>query len=202
MQIPSKHLENAVNQLGSLPGVGRRTALRLALFLLKKSEAEIVDFTEAIRNLKTDIHFCSSCHNISDNIICSICSNDSRDKSTICVVEDIRDVMAIESTNAFKGVYHVLGGLISPMDGIGPTQLTIASLVNKAEERTPKEIIFALSPTMEGDTTNFYLFKKLQHLPVLITTLSRGVSVGTELQYTDELSLSRSLEQRREFKVG
>ena len=202
MQIPSKHLENAVNQLGSLPGIGRRTALRLALFLLKKSEAEIVDFTEAIRNLKTDIHFCSSCHNISDNIICSICSNDSRDKSTICVVEDIRDVMAIESTNAFKGVYHVLGGLISPMDGIGPTQLTIASLVNKAEERTPKEIIFALSPTMEGDTTNFYLFKKLQHLPVLITTLSRGVSVGTELQYTDELSLSRSLEQRREFKVG
>jgi recombination protein RecR len=202
VQIPSKHLENAVNQLGSLPGVGRRTALRLALFLLKKSEAEIVDFTEAIRNLKTDIHFCSSCHNISDNIICSICSNDSRDKSTICVVEDIRDVMAIESTNAFKGVYHVLGGLISPMDGIGPTQLTIASLVNKAEERTPKEIIFALSPTMEGDTTNFYLFKKLQHLPVLITTLSRGVSVGTELQYTDELSLSRSLEQRREFKVG
>ena len=202
MQIPSKHLENAVNQLGSLPGVGRRTALRLALFLLKKSEAEIVDFTEAIRNLKTDIHFCSSCHNISDNIICSICSNDSRDKSTICVVEDIRDVMAIESTNAFKGVYHVLGGLISPMYGIGPTQLTIASLVNKAEERTPKEIIFALSPTMEGDTTNFYLFKKLQHLPVLITTLSRGVSVGTELQYTDELSLSRSLEQRREFKVG
>ena len=202
MQIPSKHLENAVNQLGSLPGVGRRTALRLALFLLKKSEAEIVDFTEAIRNLKTDIHFCSSCHNISDNIICSICSNDSRDKSTICVVEDIRDVMAIESTNAFKGVYHVLGGLISPMDGIGPTQLTIASLVNKAEERTPKEIIFALSPTMEGDTTNFYLFKKLQHLPVLITTLSRGVSVGTELQYTDELSLSRPLEQRREFKVG
>ena len=202
MQIPSKHLENAVNQLGSLPGVGRRTALRLALFLLKKSEAEIVDFTEAIRNLKTDIHFCSSCHNISDNIICSICSNDSRDKSTICVVEDIRDVMAIESTNAFKGVYHVLGGLISPMDGIGPTQLTIASLVNKAEERTPKDIIFALSPTMEGDTTNFYLFKKLQHLPVLITTLSRGVSVGTELQYTDELSLSRSLEQRREFKVG
>lgn len=202
MQIPSKHLENAVNQLGSLPGVGRRTALRLALFLLKKSDAEIVDFTEAIRNLKTDIHFCSSCHNISDNIICSICSNDSRDKSTICVVEDIRDVMAIESTNAFKGVYHVLGGLISPMDGIGPTQLTIASLVNKAEELTPKEIIFALSPTMEGDTTNFYLFKKLQHLPVLITTLSRGVSVGTELQYTDELSLSRSLEQRREFKVG
>ncbi len=202
MQIPSKHLENAVNQLGSLPGIGRRTALRLALFLLKKSEAEIVDFTEAIRNLKTDIHFCSSCHNISDDIICSICSNDSRDNSTICVVEDIRDVMAIESTNAFKGVYHVLGGLISPMDGIGPTQLTIASLVNKAEERTPKEIIFALSPTMEGDTTNFYLFKKLQHLPVLITTLSRGVSVGTELQYTDELSLSRSLEQRREFKVG
>jgi recombination protein RecR len=202
VQIPSKHLENAVNQLGSLPGIGRRTALRLALFLLKKSEAEIVDFTEAIRNLKTDIHFCSSCHNISDDIICSICSNDSRDNSTICVVEDIRDVMAIESTNAFKGVYHVLGGLISPMDGIGPTQLTIASLVNKAEERTPKEIIFALSPTMEGDTTNFYLFKKLQHLPVLITTLSRGVSVGTELQYTDELSLSRSLEQRREFKVG
>lgn len=202
MQIPSKHLENAVNQLGSLPGVGRRTALRLALFLLKKSDAEIVDFTEAIRNLKTDIHFCSSCHNISDNIICSICSNDSRDKSTICVVEDIRDVMAIESTNAFKGVYHVLGGLISPMDGIGPTQLTIASLMDKVEKRTPKEIIFALSPTMEGDTTNFYLFKKLQHLPVLITTLSRGVSVGTELQYTDELSLSRSLEQRREFKVG
>lgn len=201
MQIPSKNLENAVNQLGSLPGVGRRTALRLALFLLKKSDTEISDFTESILNLHKKIHFCKNCHNISDNEICDICSNSTRDASTICIVEDIRDVMAIESTGTYKGVYHILGGLISPMDGIGPGQLTIQSLVNKAENTQPKEIIFALSPTMEGDTTNFYLYKKLKHVPVLITTLSRGVSVGTELQYADELTLSRSLEQRSEFKA-
>ncbi|MFM7637995.1 MAG: recombination mediator RecR [Crocinitomicaceae bacterium] len=201
MQIPSKNLENVVNQLGTLPGVGRRTALRLALFLLKKSDTEISDFTESILNLHTKIHFCKNCHNISDNEICDICSNSTRDASTICIVEDIRDVMAIEATGTYKGVYHILGGLISPMDGIGPGQLTIQSLVNKAENTQPKEIIFALSPTMEGDTTNFYLYKKLQHVPVLITALSRGVSVGTELQYADELTLSRSLEQRSEFKA-
>ncbi len=201
MQIPSKNLENAVNQLGSLPGIGSRTALRLALFLLRKNETEISDFTESILNLHTKIHFCVNCHNISDNEICEICSNSTRDTKTICIVEDIRDVMAIEATGTYKGVYHILGGLISPMDGIGPGQLNIQSLVNKAENIQPKEIIFALSPTMEGDTTNFYLYKKLQHVPVLITTLSRGVSVGTELQYADELTLSRSIEQRSEFKA-
>jgi recombination protein RecR len=201
VQIPSKYLENAVNQLSSLPGVGRRTALRLALFLLKKSDSEMNDFTDSLKGLHTHIKFCEICHNISDHPICGICANSNRDKSIICVVEDIRDVMAIESTGAYKGIYHILGGLISPMDGIGPNQLNINSLVNKAEESKPKEIIFALSPTMEGDTTNFYLFKKLQHLSIYISTLSRGVSVGTELQYADELTLSRSLEQRSEFKA-
>jgi len=200
VQIPSKQLENAVNQLSSLPGIGRRSALRLALFLLKKSETEVMDFTEAIRDMRTQIHFCQNCHNISDHIVCEICSNTNRDSLVICVVEDIRDVMAIESTGTYKGLYHVLGGLISPMDGVGPGQLNISTLIEKAQGSQLKEIIFALSPTMEGDTTNFYLYKKLQHLKVLITTLSRGVSVGTELQYADELTISRSLEQRSEFK--
>ena len=202
MQIPSKHLENAVTQLGSLPGIGRRTALRLALFILKKSDNEAFDFIESIKDLKSKVLYCENCHNITDNAICDICNNLNRDHSTICVVEDIRDVMAIESTGSYKGVYHILGGLISPMDGIGPNQLNIESLVKKAENLTLNEIIFALSPTMEGDTTNYYLYKKLNHLTVFITTLSRGVSVGTELQYADEITLTRSLEQRSEFKIN
>lgn len=202
VKIPSKHLENAVDQLGSLPGIGRRTALRLSLHLLKKNESELEDFTQAITDLKSKLFSCTSCGNISDENICSICLNPNRDHKTICVVEDIRDVMAIESTSAYKGIYHVLGALISPLDGIGPQDLNIQSLIDKVETKELTEIIFALSPTMEGDTTNFYLFKKIQQYAPYVTALSRGVAVGSELQYTDELTLGRSLQQRQEFKIN
>ena len=202
MNIPSKYLENAVDQLASLPGIGRRTALRLALHLLKKTETEIDDFSKAFIDLKHKIKICRNCGNISDNDLCFICLNPNRDNKTICVVEDIRDIMAIESTGSYKGIYHVLGGLISPMDGIGPQDLNIEQLVEKVSKGLTNEIIFALSPTMEGDTTNFYLFKKLQAFSPYITALSRGVAVGSELQYADELTLSRSIQQRQEFKMG
>ena len=202
MKIPSKYLENAVDQLGSLPCIGIRTALRLALHLLKKNEIELIDFTQAITDLKNKLFSCTSCWNIADEPICSICLNPNRDHQTICVVEDIRDVMAIESTSAYKGIYHVLDGLISPLDGVGPQDLNIQVLLDKIANEEIKEIIFALSPTMEGDTTNFYLFKKLQPYSPYITTLSRGVAVGSELQYTDELTLGRSLLQRQEFKIN
>jgi len=201
MHIPSKYLENAVEQINSLPGIGKKTALRLALNLIKRSEIEIEDFTKSIFDLKNNLKNCSSCGNISDEVICSICSNPSRDHSIICVVEDIRDVMAIESTSSFKGIYHVLGGVISPMDGIGPSDLNIENLVQKVNSNTITEVIFALSSTMEGDTTNFYLFKKLQNFEVLITTLSRGISVGSELQYADEITLGRSLQHRHPFQI-
>ena len=202
MNIPSKHLENAVDQLASLPGIGRRTALRLALNLLKRTETEIDDFSKALIDLKHKVLFCQNCGNISDNSLCPICENSNRDHHTICVVEDIRDVMAIESTATYKGIYHVLGGLISPMDGIGPQDLNIEILIEKVAQGGINEIIFALSPTMEGDTTNFYLYKKLITFSPFITTLSRGVTVGSELQYADELTLSRSLQQRQEFKIN
>ncbi|MBU3660473.1 MAG: recombination protein RecR [Flavobacteriales bacterium] len=202
MQIPSKYLENATEQIASLPGIGKKTALRLALNLLKRSEVEITDFTKAILELKTNLTNCTNCGNISDNPICSICENPSRDHSVVCVVEDIRDVMAIESTSTFKGIYHVLGGLISPMDGIGPADLNIEKLVQKAASNSLIEVIFALSPTMEGDTTNFYLFKKLQSYEILITTLSRGISVGSELQYADEVTLGRSIQHRHPFQLA
>ncbi len=202
MNIPSKYLENAVDQLTSLPGIGRRTALRLALNLLKRTETEIDDFSKALIDLKHKVLFCQSCGNISDHSLCPICENSNRDHQTICVVEDIRDVMAIESTATYRGIYHVLGGLISPMDGVGPQDLNIERLVEKVGQGDIKEIIFALSPTMEGDTTNFYLFKKLQQFAPFITALSRGVAVGSELQYADELTLSRSLQQRQEFKMN
>ena len=202
MQIPSKFLENATEQIASLPGIGKKTALRLALNLLKRSEIEIVDFTKAILELKSNLNNCLSCGNISDEPICSICTNPSRDQKIICVVEDIRDVMAIESTSTFKGIYHVLGGLISPRDGIGPADLNIEKLVQKATSNEIVEVIFALSPTMEGDTTNFYLFKKLQSYEILITTLSRGISVGSELQYADEVTLGRSIQHRQPFQLS
>jgi recombination protein RecR len=201
MNLPSKYLDRAVEQLSSLPGIGKRTALRLALQLLKRDITEIQAFSDAISDLKTHTKQCSTCNNISDVAICSICSNPARDTSIICVVEDIRDVMAIESTHSFKGLYHVLGGIISPMDGIGPSDLYIDSLVNRIETGGVIEVIFALSPTMEGDTTNFYLYKKLANFDILITTLSRGVSVGSELQYADEITLGRSLLQRQQFKI-
>jgi recombination protein RecR len=202
MQIPSVYLEQAVDQLGSLPGVGRRTALRLALDLLKRSDIEIDDFVSALSALKDKVLRCSSCGNITDTPICDICSNPRRDNTIICVVEDIRDVMAIESTSTFNGLYHVLGGLISPMDGIGPQDLNLLNLPVRIEKDQPKEIILALSPTMEGDTTNFYIYKKIKGFDLLITRISRGIAVGSELQYADELTLGRSLQQRQVFDFG
>ena len=201
MKIPSKYIENAVEQLSSLPGIGKRTALRLVLQILNRSEGEIEQFSRAFTDMKLHVKKCTSCGNVSDTIICSICSDEKRDHAIICVVEDIRDVLAIESTESFKGIYHVLDGIISPMDGVGPSDLNIQTLVDKADTGTIYEIIFALSPTMEGDTTNFYLFKKLGDKNVMITTLSRGVSAGTELQYADEITLGRSLLQRQPFKM-
>lgn len=201
MKITSKYIENAVEQLASLPGVGRKTSLRLVLQLLNRSEEEIRQFSESFIEMKMNVKNCSNCGNISDAEICSICSNENRDHTTVCVVEDIRDVLAIEATNSYKGIYHVLGGIISPMDGIGPQDLNIQPLVDKAMKGDLREIIFALSPTMEGDTTNFYLFKKIKDFNLTITTLSRGVSVGSELQYADELTLSRSLQNRMPFSI-
>ncbi|MEN9442334.1 MAG: hypothetical protein RLZ33_2411 [Bacteroidota bacterium] len=201
MNIPSKHIENAVEQLSSLPGIGKRTALRLVLQLLNRSEDEIEQFSRSFIEMKQNTKMCSSCGNISDNEVCSICSDERRDHSIICVVEDIRDILAIEATESYKGIYHVLGGIISPMDGIGPADLNISSLVEKASTGIVTEIIFALSPTMEGDTTNFYLYKKLNGQPIIITTLSRGVAIGTELQYADEMTLSRSLIKRQLFQL-
>ena len=201
MNIPSKHIENAVEQLSSLPGIGKRTALRLVLQLLNRTEDEIEQFSRSFIEMKQNTKMCSSCGNISDNEICSICSNERRDHSIICVVEDIRDILAIEATESYKGIYHVLGGIISPMDGIGPADLNITTLVEKAASGNVTEIIFALSPTMEGDTTNFYLYKKLNDKPIIVTTLSRGVAIGTELQYADEMTLSRSLIKRQLFQL-
>jgi len=201
MEIPSKYLEHAVEQIASLPGIGKKSAMRITLQLLKRSELEISDFASAIINLKINIKECNSCGNVSDEELCTICSNEKRDHTIICVVEDIRDVMAIESTGTYKGIYHVLSGLISPMEGISPNDLNIKSLIKKAETDVISEIIFALSPTMEGDTTNYYLYKKLQHTQVYISSLSRGIAVGSELQYADELTLGRSLQQRQPFQI-
>jgi recombination protein RecR len=202
VKIPSRYIENAVEQLSSLPGIGKRTALRLVLQLLNRTDKEVEAFAHAVLEMKSHVKKCSSCGNISDHETCTICSDARRDHAVICVVEDIRDVLAIESTESYKGIYHVLGGIISPMDGVGPSDLNISTLVEKTESGTVTEIIFALSPTMEGDTTNFYLYKKLSEKGVLITSLSRGVAVGTELQYADELTLSRSLLQRQPFKIN
>lgn len=201
MKIPSIYLEKAVEQLAKLPGVGKRSALRLAIHLLKQKPEEIKNFADAFIALKDHVKKCSSCGNISDFEICSICSSSNRNQKIICVVEDIRDVLAIEETGIFNGVYHVLGGIISPMDGIGPSDLNIQSLLQKLEKQELKEIIFALSSTMEGDTTNFYLYKKIKAFDVEISTLSRGVSVGTELQYADGITLGRSIINRLPFKV-
>lgn len=201
MKIPSKHIENAVDQLSSLPGIGKRTALRLVLQMLNRSEEEIKIFAQSFVTMKKEVKKCTSCGNVSDEIICEICINPNRDKRTVCVVEDIRDVLALESTGYYKGIYHILGGIISPMDGVGPSDLNIPSLLLKVAAGEMNEIIFALSATMEGDTTNFYLFKKLQQYKINITCLSRGVAVGTELQYADELTLGRSLMNRQPFTM-
>jgi recombination protein RecR len=201
VRIPSKHIEQAVEQMSSLPGVGKRTALRLVLQLMNRTESEIHDFAEAFLNMKKYVSKCQTCGNLSDLEICSICINPNRDKTIICVVEDIRDVLAIEATDNYKGLYHVLGGIISPMDGISPSDLNISSLIERTKNDEIKELIFALSATMEGDTTNFFLYKKLEGFEGKISTLSRGVSIGTELQYADQVTLSRSLLNRQPFEI-
>lgn len=201
MNIPSKHLENVVEQLSSLPGIGKRTALRLALNLFNRSKTEIDTFAHSFIEMKQYVLKCSKCGNITDTPICLICSNPKREQDTICVVEDIRDILAIEATESYNGVYHVLGAVISPMDGIGPNDLNIDLLIERLASGEVKEIIFALSATMEGDTTNFYLYKKIGSYPIQITTLSRGVAIGSELQYADELTLSRSILNRQPFKM-
>ena len=196
MNIPSKILENAVEQIASLPGIGRKTALRLALSLLRRSDDEINSFTGAITGLKKEIKLCRHCYNLSDSEVCSICANPNRDAAVICVVEDIRDVMAIESTGQFKGRYHVLGGIISPMDGVGPADLHIEELLIRLKNNNIKEVILALSTTMEGDTTAFYLSKKLSEFDIILSTIARGVSIGDELEYIDEVTLGRSIINR------
>lgn len=200
VDLPSKYLREAVEQFASLPSIGKRSALRLVLELLKRSPDEIKRFSNALDALREKIHYCANCGNICDKEICSICANPSREKRTICVVEDIRDIMAIEATGSYKGIYHVLGGVISPMDGQGPEDLNIKTLIKKVENNEIDEVIFALSSTMEGDTTNFYIYKKIPHEGIIVTTLSRGVSVGTELHYADELTLGRSILQRLPFE--
>jgi recombination protein RecR len=199
-QFPSRLLENAVNEFSRLPGIGRKSALRLALHILKQDKQDINRFAESIKQLREQIHYCKVCYNLSDNDVCEICSNPKRDQSTVCVVESIRDVMAIENTQYFNGIYHVLGGVISPMDGVGPDDLTIEPLIEKVKNAQVKEVVFALSATMEGDTTNFYIFRKLSDFPVMVTTIARGVAVGDELEYADEITLGRSLVNRLPFE--
>lgn len=200
MELPSKYLNEAVEQFASLPSIGKRSALRLVLELLKRSPNEIERFENAIKSLRENINYCTKCGNISDQKCCNICSNPAREHNTVCVVEDIRDILAIETTASYKGVYHVLGGVISPMDGKGPNDLNINTLIDRVKTGEIDELIFALSSTMEGDTTNFYIYKKIKGHDVKVTTLSRGVSQGTELQYADELTLARSIIQRLPFE--
>jgi len=200
MDFHSKLLNNAVEQMATLPGVGKRTALRLVLDMLDRSESDVQAFTMAMTRLKNDIKFCEKCKNISDNDLCNICSNPQRDESTICVIQDIRDILAIEATQQYKGLYHILGGIISPMDGIGPDDLHIDSLIERASSPESKEIILALSATMEGDTTNFYLFRKLKECNVNVSVISRGIGIGNELEYTDEVTLGRSILNRSPFE--
>ena len=202
MEFSSKLLENAVKEMSQLPGIGKRTALRLVLHLLRQPKEQTQLLSSSLQNMRSDIKFCTSCHNISDMDVCDICSNPRRTEEMICVVEDIRDVMAIENTSSFKGHYHVLGGKISPMDGIGPNDLNINSLVEKVKAGRVKELILALSSTIEGDTTNFYLFKQIQDCDVIISTIARGISVGNELEYTDEVTLGRSILNRIPFETS
>lgn len=200
MEFSSKLLENAVYEMSQLPGVGKRTALRLVLHLLRQPETQTHHLAEALLAMRDNIKFCAKCHNISDVALCEICANPNRDESIICVVEDIRDVMAIENTSQFKGLYHVLGGKISPLDGVGPQDLTIHSLVEKAKNGIVKEIIFALSSTLEGDTTNFYIYKQIEPYKIQTSTIARGISVGDELEYADEITLGRSILHRIPFE--
>jgi len=200
MNFPSKLVENAVNQLSRLPGIGKRSALRLVLHMLKQEKNSVEQFGDSFIQLINRISYCSVCYSISDSDICEICASEKRDKSIICVVEDIRVMMAIENTMQFKGVYHVLGGLISPMDGIGPNDLRTEELIDKTNTNTVKEVIFALSTTMEGDTTNYYLFRRLKDSGIKISSIARGISVGDELEYTDELTLSTAIASRMPYE--
>lgn len=202
MKYPSVLLENAVNELASLPGVGRKTALRLALHILRRNEEYIDNFASALVTLRHNVKYCKVCHNICDDDICSICSNPSRDHSMVCVVENVKEVMAIENTGQFKGVYHVLGGIISPMDGIGPSDLNIDSLIERVATGEVKEVLLALSTTMEGDTTNFFIYRKLSAYDVRVTVIARGVSIGDEIEYADEITLGRSIVNRVNFGDG
>ena len=200
MDFSSKLLENAVNEVARLPGIGKRTALRLVLHLLKQPVENTNYLTESLKVLRTEVKTCEKCHNISDTLLCEICNNPKRDASVVCVVEDIRDVMAIENTSQFRGLYHVLGGKISPIEGIGPQNLEIESLIEKVKNNEIKELIFALSSTMEGDTTNFYIFKQIEKFGVATSTIARGISVGDELEYADEVTLGRSIVNRIPFE--
>lgn len=199
LSIYSKNLENAVNEIAKLPGIGKRTALRLALHLMKSEKDDVFLLTDRINKLKTDVFYCHRCYNISDSETCDICANPRRDASTICVVQDIRDVIAIENTNQFTGVYHVLGGVISPMDGIGVNQLRLQELFDRVGQEQVKELILALPATVEGDTTNFYIYKNVKDKVGQVTTIARGIGVGEELEYADEVTLGRSLLARTDF---
>lgn len=200
MEFSSKLLEQAVYEMSQLPGIGKRTALRLVLHLLRQSESHTEHLTKALTKLRTDIKFCKNCHNISDVELCEICANPNRDASLVCVVEDVRDVMAIENTSQYRGQYHVLGGKISPLDGIGPQDLTIHSLAEKVKAGEIEEIIFALSSTMEGDTTNFYIYRQIEECNIKTSTIARGIAVGDELEYADEVTLGRSILNRIPFE--
>ena len=202
MDFPSSLVQKAVDEIAQLPGIGRRSALRLVLHLLRQPKDFSERLSSAIATLRQQIRYCNTCHNISDAGECSICANPLRNQEVLCVVEDVRDVMAIEATGQFKGRYHVLGGKISPMEGIGPQQLTIDALVGRVEKENIKEIIFALGSTMEGDTTNYFIFKKLNKFPLVFSAISRGIGVGDELEYADELTLGRSISQRIPFEAS
>ena len=196
---PSAILEDAVNEFAKLPGIGRKTALRLVLHLLRQDKADVEHFGNILITLKNEVQYCKMCHNISDSELCLICGDETRDAQTLCVVENIKDVMSIENTQKYRGLYHVLGGIISPMDGIGPNDLEIESLVNRVKTEPVKEVILALSPTMEGDTTNYYIYRKLSQCKVIISTIARGVAIGNELEYADEITLGRSILNRTLF---
>ena len=198
----SKLLENVVNEFSKLPGIGKKTAMRMALHLLKQDEESVRQFGQAVIQLRSEVIYCRECHNLSDTEVCEICSNPRRDHSIVCVVENIRDVMSIENTMQFQGIYHVLGGVISPMDGVGPADLTVDSLERKVAAGTVSEIILALSATMEGDTTNFYIYRKIKNDAVIISTLARGLSVGDELEYADQITLGRSIVNRMPFECS
>jgi recombination protein RecR len=199
-RYPSQLLERAVQEFSKLPGIGRKTALRLVLYQLRQDPEDVQSFVEAIAKMKQEVHYCRRCHNISDSDLCPICSDQRRDSSTICVVENVQDVMAVENTQQYRGLYHVLGGVISPMDGIGPADLEIESLVKRVEEEHIQEVILALSSTMEGDTTNFYIFRKLAPYDVRLSIIARGIPVGDELEYADEVTLGRSILNRTPFE--